>query len=49
MNKNIFLNRIGPNLPRYYGRIMMLVIVCACLTVPAFAVQDLFRDARRRT
>lgn len=35
---HIFRDRIGPNLPRYYSRIMMLVITCACLTVPAFAV-----------
>ena len=46
MNKHIFLNRIGPNLPRYYSRMMMLVIACACLTVPAFAVQDLFAVAK---
>ncbi len=46
MNKHIFRDRIGPNLPRYYSRIMMLVIICACLTVPAFAVQDLFAVAR---
>ena len=46
MNKHIFLNRIGPNLPRYYSRVMMLAITCACLTVPAFAVQDLFAVAR---
>ena len=46
LNKHIFRDHIGPNLPRYYSRIMMLVIICACLTVPAFAVQDLFAVAK---
>lgn len=46
MNNHIFRDRIGPNLPRYYSRIMMLVITCACLTVPAFAINDLFAVAK---
>ncbi len=46
MKNHIFQDRIGPNLPRYYSRAMMLVIACACLTVPAFAVQDLFAVAK---
>ena len=46
MNKHIFLNRIGPNLPKHYGRVMTLVIACVCLTVPACAVNDLFTVAR---
>ncbi len=46
MKKHIFQDRIGPNLPRYYSRVMMAVIVCACLTVPAFAVSDLFAVAK---
>ena len=46
MKKHIFRDRIGPNLPRYYSRVMMLFIICACLTVPAFAVQDLFAVAK---
>ncbi len=46
MNKHIPWNRLGPRLPRYYIRMMMLVIACACLTVPAFAAQDLFAVAR---
>lgn len=46
MKKHIPWNRLGPRLPRYYSRMMMLVITCACLTVPAFAVNDLFAVAR---
>ena len=46
MKNHIFQDRIGPNLPRYYSRAMMLVIACAYLTVPAFAVQDLFAVAK---
>ena len=46
MKKHIFRDRIGPSLPKVYIRTMMLVIACCCLTVPAFAVQDLFAVAR---
>ena len=46
MKHHIFRDRIGPSLPKYYIRMMMLVITCACLTVPAFAVQDLFAVAK---
>ena len=46
MKNHIFRDRIGPNLPRYYSRVMMLVITCACLTVPAFAINDLFAVAK---
>lgn len=46
MKNHIFRDRIGPNLPRYYSHIMMLVITCACLTVPAFAINDLFAVAK---
>ena len=46
MKKHLFLDHIGPNLPRYYSRVMMLVIVCACLTVHAFALNDLFAVAK---
>ena len=46
MKNHIFRDRIGPNLPRYYIRVMMLVITCACLTVPAFAINDLFAVAK---
>ena len=46
MKKHLFQDHIGPNLPRYYSRIMMVVIVCACLTVQAFAVSDLFAVAK---
>lgn len=46
MKKHIPWNRLGSQLPRYYSRMMMLVITCACLTVPAFAVNDLFAVAK---
>ena len=46
MKHHFFRDRIGPQLPKYYARIMMMVIICACLTVPAFAVQDLFAVAK---
>ena len=46
LKHHFFRDRIGPHLPKYYARIMMMVIICACLTVPAFAVQDLFAVAK---
>lgn len=46
MKKQTFENRIGPKLPYWYSRIMMLLIICACLTIPAFAVNDLFAVAK---
>ena len=46
MKNHIFRDRIGPNLPKHYGRVMTLVIACVCLTVPACAVNDLFTVAR---
>lgn len=46
MKKQIPRDRIGPDLPRYYIRIMTLVIACVCLTAPALAVQDLFSVAK---
>lgn len=45
MKQHIFQDRICPSLPKYYVRMMTLVIACACLTVPALAVQDLFAVA----
>ena len=45
MKQHIFQDRICPSLPKYYVRMMTLVIDCACLTVPALAVQDLFAVA----
>ncbi len=46
LKRHVSWDRLGPRLPRYYSRVMMLVIICACLTVPAFAVQDLFAVAK---
>lgn len=46
MKKQNFWGRLGPRLPRYYSRMMMVVIVCACLTVQAFAISDLFAVAK---
>ncbi len=46
MKKQSFWDRFGPCIPKAYSRMMMLVIVCACLTVPAFAVNDLFAVAK---
>lgn len=46
MKNHVFQDRIGPRLPKYYSRIMTLLIVFACLTVPAYAVNDLFAVAK---
>ncbi len=46
MKHHFFQDRLGPRLPRYYSRIMTLVIICAFLTVPAYAVEDLFAVAK---
>lgn len=46
MKNHIFRDRVGSRLPQYYARMMMAVIICACLTVPVFAVQDLFAVAK---
>ena len=44
--KNIPLGRLGPKLPRWYMRIMAVIIAITCLTVPALAVSDLFTVAK---
>ncbi len=46
MKKQSFWDRFGPYIPKVYSRVMMIVVVCACLTVPAFAVNDLFAVAK---
>ena len=46
MKKQLFRDRLGPSLPRYYRRAMMLAAACACLAVPVFAAQDLFAVAK---
>lgn len=46
LKKQSFVDRFGPCIPKVYSRVMMLVIICACLTVPAFAVSDLFAVAK---
>ncbi len=46
MKKQRFGDRFGPCIPKVYSHVMMTVVVCTCLTVPAFAVSDLFAVAR---
>ena len=41
-----FWGRLGSRTPRYYGQMLMLVILCECLTVHAFAISDLFAVAK---
>lgn len=37
-----WLKNTGPKLPRWYGRIMAIVILALCLTVQAFALDDMW-------
>jgi len=46
LKKQSVWDRSGPCIPKVFSRVKMLVIICACLTVPAFAVSDLFTVAR---
>lgn len=47
MKKQNFWDRFGPRLPRYYVQTMTLVLLCACLVTPAFALDDMWVVAKR--
>ena len=42
MKKRNFWARFCPRLPRYYVRTMVVVLVCACMVTPAFALDDIY-------
>lgn len=47
MKKQGFWDRLCPKLPRYYVQIMMMVLLCGSLIMPAFAVDDMWTVANR--
>lgn len=47
MKKNTRWQRLGSKLPVWYIRIMTVVVLAACLTIPAFAVDDMWTVANR--
>ena len=47
MKKKQFLERLGSRMPCLYVRVMLVVLTLAVLTVPAFAVDDMWTVANR--
>ena len=47
MKKDNFWGRLGSRMPRYYANIMLIVVLCACLTGSALAVDDMWTVANR--
>ena len=47
LKKHCFWERLGPRLPRYYVQIMTVIVLCACMVTPAFAVDDMWTVANR--
>ena len=47
MKKRNFWGRFCPRLPRYYVQTMAVVLVCACMVTPAFALDDMWTVANR--
>lgn len=47
MEQKNFWGRLCPKLPRYYVQIMMMVLLCGSLIMPAFAVDDMWTVANR--
>lgn len=47
MKLKIYLGRLCPKLPRYYVMMMTFIILTLYLTVPAFAVEDMWTAANR--
>ena len=47
MKKHCFWEHLGPRLPRYYVQIMTVIVLCACMVTPAFAVDDMWTVANR--
>ncbi len=47
MKMKTYLGRLCPKLPRYYVMMMTFIILTLYLTVPAFAVEDMWTAANR--
>ena len=47
LKKQNFWDRFGPKLPRYYVQTMAVVVLCACMMTPAFALDDMWVVAER--
>ena len=47
MKKNNFWGRLGSRTPKCYVQIMLVVLLCFCLTLPALAVDDMWTVANR--
>lgn len=47
MKKKQFWERIGSHMPRMYVQVMLVVLALTVLTVPAFAVDDMWTVANR--
>lgn len=47
MKKDNLWGRIGSRMPTFYLRIMLCILLCACLTVPALAADDMWTVANR--
>ena len=45
--KENFWARLCPKLPQYYIQIMTMVLLCGCMVMPAFAVDDMWTVATR--
>lgn len=47
MKKKQFWERLGSHMPRMYVQVMLVVLALTVLTVPAFAVDDMWTVANR--
>ena len=47
MKKDNFWGQLGLKLSRYYVQIMAAVLLCGCMVMPAFAVDDMWTVANR--
>ncbi|MGF0008303.1 hypothetical protein [Pseudoflavonifractor sp. HCP28S3_F10] len=47
MKKKQFWERLGSHMPRMYVQVMLVVLTLTVLTVPAFAVDDMWTVANR--
>ena len=47
MKKQNFWDRFGPRIPRCYVLMMTVVLLCACMVAPAFALDDMWTVANR--
>ena len=45
--KENFWAGLCPKLPQYYIQIMTMVLLCGCMVMPAFAVEDMWTVANR--